>query len=53
MRILFCTDGSEHSNNAISKTLELIDLKNYKIDILTVKAGIETLPIELASMQSG
>lgn len=47
MRILFCTDGSEYSNNAIAKTLDLIDLKNYKVDILTVKAGVETLPIEV------
>ena len=47
MRILFCTDGSEYSNNAIAKALDIIDLKNFKIDILTVKAGVETLPIEV------
>lgn len=47
MRILFCTDGSEHSINAISRTLDIMDLKNFKIDILTVKAGVETLPIEV------
>lgn len=48
-KILFAADGSEYSYNAVRKALMLLNLDNSTIEILTVKPGRETLPIEITS----
>ena len=46
--ILVAADGSKCSYNAIKKMIELLDLKDSSIEILTVRAGVESLPIEIS-----
>ncbi|MDD3149228.1 MAG: universal stress protein [Candidatus Gastranaerophilales bacterium] len=47
-KVLFAVDGSSCSYNAIEKTFEMFDLSDFKIELLTVKAGMETLPLEIS-----
>jgi nucleotide-binding universal stress UspA family protein len=50
--IIFATDGSSFSYNAIKKTAEVFDLSKFSIDIITVSPGIETLPLEITMDQT-
>ena len=45
--VLFMVDGSENSYNAIRETLSILNLKNYSVEVLTVKPGPESLPVEI------
>lgn len=47
--ILISVDGSMYSYNAIKAVIKLFDLQNCNIEILTVKPGKESLPIEIVS----
>lgn len=47
-RVLFSSDGSKCSYNAISVAADLFKLAEADIEILTVRAGAESLPIEIA-----
>lgn len=46
-QILVATDGSIYSYNAIKKAIEILDMKNSSIEILTVTPGPESLPVEI------
>ena len=46
--VLFMVDGSENSYNAIREALNILNLKEYSIEVLTVKPGPESLPVEIA-----
>jgi len=45
-KVLFTTDGSEHSYHAIKESIELFDLKDKELYIVSVKENPELLPIE-------
>ena len=45
--ILFSTDGSACSYNAIKKACNIFNIKQFDVDILTVKLGAESLPLEI------
>ncbi|MFA6989101.1 MAG: universal stress protein [Candidatus Gastranaerophilaceae bacterium] len=45
--IVFASDGSSFSYNAIQKTAKIFDLSKFDINILTVSPGVETLPVEI------
>ncbi len=45
-KVLFTVDGSEHSLNAIRKTLKTFDLQDKEISIISVKENPELLPME-------
>lgn len=47
--VLIPVDGSIYSYNAIKAAAKLLDIKNCNIEILTVKPGKESLPIEIIS----
>lgn len=47
--ILITVDGSIYSYNAITKTINLLNMQNSSIEILTVKSGVESLPVEIKS----
>jgi len=47
--ILLSTDGSIYSYNAIKKAINILNLHNCSIEVVTVKSGIESLPIEITS----
>jgi len=47
-KILFTTDGSNHSYSAIRHTVETFDLHEKEIFIISVKENPELLPIEAA-----
>jgi len=47
--ILISTDGSIYSYNAIKKAINLLNLQNSSIEVMTVKPGIESLPVEITS----
>lgn len=48
-KVLFAVDGSEYSINALKYALELFDLKEKNISVVSVKENPELLPME-ASM---
>lgn len=45
--VVMAVDGSECSYNAIKKALEIFNLASVPIDLLTVRPGVESLPIEI------
>ncbi len=46
-KVLFAVDGSECSYNAVTKAPEIFDLKDSEVEILTVRAGIDSFPVEI------
>ncbi len=46
--LLIALDGSACSYNAIKKTCEIFELSNKEINLLTVRPGPESLPLEIA-----
>ena len=46
-RILIAADESDYSSNAIKTMLNLINLENSSVEVLTVMPGAESLPIEI------
>ncbi|MCK5176537.1 MAG: universal stress protein, partial [Candidatus Aenigmarchaeota archaeon] len=47
--ILFAVDGNENSYYSAAKALEILDIENATVEILYVKQGMESLPIEITS----
>ncbi|MDD3014664.1 MAG: universal stress protein [Candidatus Gastranaerophilales bacterium] len=47
--ILLATDGSGNSYNAITKMANLLNLENSSIEVMTVKPGAESLPLEIVT----
>jgi nucleotide-binding universal stress UspA family protein len=47
--ILIATDGSIYSYNAIKKTINILNLQNSSVEVVTVKPGTESLPVEITS----
>lgn len=45
--VLITSDGSDYSLNAISTSLDILNLENSSIEILTVNPGKESLPLEI------
>lgn len=45
--LLIAVDGSECSYNAIQKAIEVLSIDNTSIDIITVRPGAESLPLEI------
>ncbi len=48
-KYLLAIDGSLYSYNAIKKSIEILDYTNSCNKILTVKPGLESLPLEIVS----
>ncbi len=47
--VLFAVDGTENSRNSIRKAPEILDFTGSTIEILYVKQGKESLPVEITS----
>ncbi|EKE03550.1 MAG: universal stress protein UspA-like protein [uncultured bacterium] len=45
--VLFAVDGSEFSYHAVKQAISILNLDNSAIEILTVMAGAESLPLEI------
>lgn len=45
--ILFGVDGSENSYNAIKKAIEILELENSTLEIIYVKQGRQSIPVEI------
>jgi len=44
---IIAVDGSKCSFNAIKKATELLNLNNVSVDLLTIRPGVESLPLEI------
>lgn len=44
---VIAVDGSKCSYSAVQKAVDILNLKNVVIDLLTVRPGVESLPLEI------